>query len=327
MCATSLGWVISGIFEVSAEIVAVQPDALPAPRAIAWFYEWTTWPAFGLSAIFLLLFPTGRPLTARWRVVVWLSLSGVALSIIGEAIHPELRLGGFTNPVGIDAEVAAEAVFVAGICLIFTSLGAAVVSLLLRFRRAHGAERAQLKWLAFVVAAPVGVAAVAALLAAAVDRELAGTIIWMALLGTLIVGIPIATALAILRYRLYDIDVIIRRTLAYGVASVALAGVYLAIVLLLQEAFSSFAGGSDLAVAASTLAAFALFRPVRNRVQALVDRRFYRRKYDAQRTLEAFSARLRDEVELDALETDLAATVDETMRPAHVSVWLREPAR
>ena len=126
-----------------------------------------------------------------------------------------------------------------------------------------------------------------------------------------------------MRYRLYDIDLIIRRTLVYGTATVALAGLYLAIVLLFQQVFSSVAGGGDLAIAASTLIAFALFRPVRNRIQSLVDRRFYRRKYDAQGTLEAFASHVREKVELAALEAELTATADEAMRPAHVSVWLR----
>jgi hypothetical protein len=322
MCGISLSWTILAVAESGAAVNAARPGSLPAATALAWLSQWAVWPAFGLTAIFLLLFPDGRVLSPHWRLAAWVAAAGVVLSVLGEALRPELLVGGIANPVGVDAAGAIEAVRVTGAALLTAGLIAAVLSLLLRFRRATGIERQQLKWLAFVVVAPLPIV----LPIMAVDLDLADDILWGATLFVLLVGIPITTALAILRYRLYDIDLIIRRTLVYGVATVALAGVYLAVVLLLQEAFSSFAGGSDLAIAASTLAAFALFRPVRNRVQGLVDRHFYRGKYDAQRTLEAFSTRVRDEVELGAVETELAATVDETMRPAHVSVWLREPA-
>jgi hypothetical protein len=295
---------------------------VPAAHWFAWLYEWATWVAFGLSAIFLLLFPDGRPLTRRWRVVVWLTVSGIVLSVLGEGLDPDPLYGGFENPIGVEQNGLFEAMRKTGGGLLIASLAATVLSLALRFRRAAGIERQQVKWLAFVVAAPIALV----LPFVAIDRELAGSVLWGATLLALLVGVPIATALAVLRYRLYDIDLIIRRTIVYGVATVALAGVYLAVVLLFQQVFSSFAGGGDLAIAASTLIAFALFRPVRGRVQTLVDRRFYRRKYDAQHTLEAFASCVRDQVELAALERELAATVDETMRPAHMSLWLRQRA-
>jgi hypothetical protein len=319
MCGISLTWVVSGIAENGAEIAAARPGSLPAQQAFAWVYGWAVWPAFGLSAIFLLLFPEGRPLTPRWRFACWLAVSGIVLVFLGEGLHPDRLLGGVANPVGVEEPGLLEAVRTAGLSLLAASLVAAVLSLLLRFRRARGVERQQLKWLAYVVATPIAVV----LPVAVADPNLAGSVLWGGSLLALIVGIPVATAIAILRYRLYDIDLIIRRTLVYGVLSALLAGLYFGIVLVLQEVFSSFAGGSDLAIAVSTLAVAALFRPVRSRIQAWVDRRFYRRKYDAQRTLEAFSARLRDEIDLDALAGELRSVVRETMQPAHVSLWLR----
>jgi hypothetical protein len=214
-------------------------------------------------------------------------------------------------------------------------VGAVVV----RLRRARGDERQQLKWFAYVAALMATGFAVAALslaIAAAGGWDednlptwlgAFGTVGWMTGLLALVLALPVAIGVSVLKYRLYDIDVVINRTLVYGSVTALLAGAYLGLVLLFQLAFSPVTEGSGLAVALSTLAVAALFRPARNRVQRLVDRRFYRGKYDAQQTLEGFAARLREEVDLDALRGELTGVVAETMQPAHVSLWLREAER
>ena len=203
-------------------------------------------------------------------------------------------------------------------CLV--SILAAAIIVVRRFRRSRGDERQQFKWLADERRPPRR------------DAAVRGRFNWTRLarcgLHLSLIALPVSVGIAVLRYRLYEIDVIIRRTLVYGALSALLAGTYVAIVLGLQALFSSFAGGSNLAIAVSTLLVAALFLPVRSRVQRFVDRRFYRRRYDAQRTLEGFGARLREQVDLEALRSDLGIVVEDTMQPAHVSVWLRrEPAR
>jgi hypothetical protein len=192
------------------------------------------------------------------------------------------------------------------------------ISMVLRFRRARGDERQQMKWIALAGAVAAGTIPLMFAAYEVVGQTAADSAIMLS-----VMALPAAAAVAIVRYRLYDIDVVINRTLVYGSLTATLALVYVGSVLLLQLALSGLTDGSGLAVAASTLAVAALFRPVRGRIQKTVDRRFFRSRYDATRTIEAFAARLRDEVDLGALSADLQDVVVETMRPAHLSLWLR----
>ena len=226
------------------------------------------------------------------------------------------------NPLGIGALGRVGGPLTTALLVIgYFVLLAAVVATIVRYRRSRGVEREQFKWFAFA-AALFALVLIASTIASGVYPEALNA---MSIAGLLAggAGIPIAVGIAILKYRLYEIDRIINRTLVYGAVTALLAGLYFAIVIGLQAIFSGLTRGNDLAIAGSTLAVAALFRPARRRIQAFVDRRFYRQRYDAQQTLDAFSQRLRDEVDLDQLATDLGAVVHETMQPAHVSLWIR----
>jgi hypothetical protein len=270
-----------------------------------------------------LYFPNGRPVSPRWNLVAWLALALLpvltALSTFspGEAVYGK----GIPNPLAVEAlRPVADAVnpilFGSYIVLIF----AAAASLMVRFRRSAGEERQQLKWFTYAAAfIPVWF-----LLNSPIERAFPN--LFAVLDALVIAGVPVAAGIAILRYRLYDIDRIINRTLVYGALTAVLAALYLGGVVVLQYAFRVLAGGeTQLAVVASTLAIAALFNPLRRRIQSFIDRRFYRRKYDSAKTLEAFSAKLRDETDLDRLGDDLVFVVHETVQPAHASLWLRPP--
>jgi hypothetical protein len=265
----------------------------------------------------LLLFPDGRLPSRRFRALPWIAGVGiVALSaLVGLSTADEgWRAGG-------DADGRSGTwLAVLGVLsfAVVPALIGSVAAVIVRFRRSSGEERQQLKWLTYGGA----IAAAVVLVAGTVFDEDAGTGV---VIATALASIPFWIGIAILRYRLYDIDVVINRTLVYGALTATLALTYVGSVLLLQLVLSGVTEGSGLAVAASTLAVAAMFRPARTRIQEIVDRRFYRRKYDAQRTLEAFSARLRDQVDLGALNSELSAVISETLQPAHLSLWLRAP--
>jgi hypothetical protein len=224
--------------------------------------------------------------------------------------------------IGIGAGIDPVAAL-GSVAVLFAAL-ASVASLVVRFRRSSGVERLQLKWLTYS-AAIVGLVLLFVIVAEAttgVSDELSNTLVSVS-----IAALPVSMGVAILRHGLFDIDVVINRTLVYGALTATLVGAYVGTVLLLQLALGPLTEDSDLAIAGSTLAMAALVRPLRARIQELVDRRFYRHRYDAARTLAGFGARVRAEVELDALSGELRSVVAETMQPAHVSLWLREAPR
>jgi hypothetical protein len=310
-----------------AAYALAEPGTLVAPLTISSVLGLGNQLALALAPFLFLLFPTGKLPSRRWRPLAWISaLSGVTIVVLVFLFDNPDQVGG---TIGI---VAASVVFV-----IFATIGLSALSLLFRYRRSSGAERQQLKWVAFtaVLAASFLVGQQLAwlgglLVANSFGGELPGLNQSLENLLNVIFNVCLyaGVGIAILRYRLYDIDIIINRTLVYGSLTVSLALVYLGGVLSLQGLLRALTGqGSQLAIVASTLAIAALFNPLRRRVQDFIDHLFYRRKYDAAKTLEAFSARLRDETNIDALNTELLSTVRETMQPEHVTLWLRKPEK
>jgi LPXTG-motif cell wall-anchored protein len=326
-----IGWIFSAIAllaattqlasEYSVYAYTTRAGSLPGAILAAWYGSWPWWLVFALALVFTpLLFPTGRLLSPRWRPVAWLAGAVTAALMMLTAFEANLgTIGGqvIANPIGVAwvANPQTGAVGTTLFGLLILSIVAAFASLVIRFRRSRGEERQQLKWFTFACAL-LPLAAVGDALPAAVGGGL--------VFGALIVFLPVATGIAILRYRLYDIDRLINRTLVYGLLTALLAGVYAATVLVLGQVFGGV--GKDppsWAVAGATLAVAALFQPGRRRIQAVVDRRFNRRKYNAARTVEAFSVRLRDEVDLDALAAELLTVANQTMQPTTMSLWLR----
>ncbi|MBA3702125.1 MAG: hypothetical protein H0W79_04750 [Rubrobacteraceae bacterium] len=294
-----------------AYTLVVEPGSLAAPRSISHVLELGGQVALTLAPLLMLLFPTGRLPSPRWRPLAWISTTA------GAVLLSLVLLFGNPEQVGGAISITAFAIVFA----IFTAILLSALSIVVRYRRTSGAERQQLKWFA-LAAVLIGVVAVGHLLF--LDLLLPEAFLNLLDAAT-ITGLYVAVGIAILRYRLYDIDRIINRTLVYGSLTVSLALVYFGGVASLQGLLRALTGqGSQLAIVASTLAIAALFNPLRRRIQSFIDRRFYRRKYDAAKTLEGFSARLRDETDLDELSSDLERVVREAMQPEHVSLWLRK---
>ncbi|MBA3794547.1 MAG: hypothetical protein H0X19_10505 [Rubrobacter sp.] len=296
------------------------PGSLPGGDWVAWLSSGIWHPAFGFFVFAFLLFPDGRLPSARWRPVAWIAAANYFMGgvlgllwgpLFGEFFpyaEPPFRLPGY---------FVVDVAFGVFLVCNFGLLALSAVSLVLRLRRAAGVERQQLKWFVYAVSLFSLVAPSSVLILG--DGRL---------LVILLPLVPAAAGVAILKHRLFDIDVVINRTLVYGLLTASLAAVYLGGVAITQFGFRFLTGQeqqSQLAVVASTLVIAALFTPLRRRIQELIDRRFYRRKYDAARTVEVFSVRLREETDLEALSEDLVSVVNETMQPAHASLWRREP--
>ncbi len=291
-------------------------------KAAAWYADLSWIPFILVPATFLLLlFPNGHLLSPRWRPIAWCAALGIAGGFVTQGLTPG-PLEDFPqlmNPYGVTSSVLDPLTGLSFLAML-VGIGGSAASLIVRFRRSTGEERLQIKWLALAGAIVAVIFPIALALWDVWGEDASNIAIMLSVLG-----LPLAAGVAILRYHLYDIDVVINRTLVYGALTATLAAAYSGSVLVLQLALGGLTSDSNLAIAGSTLAVAALFRPARNRIQQLVDRRFYRRRYDAQRTLESFSARLRDEVDLSALDAELRGVVAETMQPAHVSLWLRTP--
>jgi len=311
-----------------AQFTTEPPEAIPLLLFLVWLNGWGwIWLIFPLLLI-IQLFPSGRPLSPRWRIVAyatigWAGLFVLALTLsrVYNTIEPPLI--ELVNPYGMlefqQLELLIEVVWIPGLLLL---TGLSLVALGLRFRRADQVERDQIKWLLSAWVLFAGVYIGGGLLGVGGEAGLGGQI-FSFFFNLTVLALPLAIGVAILRYRVFDIDIIIRRTLVYGALTISLGAVYLTGVVILQALFVRLTGAeSTLAVVVSTLAIAALFQPLRRQVQAIIDRRFFRRKYDAQQVLEQFARRAQQESDLDAISADLVRTVQETLEPEGLRLWL-----
>jgi hypothetical protein len=354
-----IGWIFCGmgllygaqrLTEAYADYALLENPAFPGGEYVAWFSSCVWFASLTLGVFLVLLFPDGQLPSRRWRIAAWVAIFGAALATLGTAFMPDYLIITHTyveNPFGVVGVIGGGlttydlfgASRFLGMTLLLTSSLAALTSLILRLHHTRGIERQQLKWFLFA-AVPLTVflglieldLLILNLTYDFTFREVYLLPSWLPVSAVQFVAvfalllIPVFTYIAILRHRLYDIDVVINRTLVYGVLTAALVAVYFGGVAATQAIFRTLTGQEQqpqLAIVVSTLAIAALFNPLRRRTQSFIDRRFYRRKYDARKTLEAFSAKLRDETDLDALSDDLVGVARETMQPEHASLWLR----
>jgi hypothetical protein len=354
--ANPIGWIFCslGLLYTAQRCTVAYADyallgnfALPWGESVAWFSTWIGFANPTLGVFLMLLFPGGRLPSDRWRIVVWVTILGAAITALGVAFMPGILLTHryVDNPFGVVGVIGPKlttfdffgASRFLGMTLLLSSLLAALFSVILRLRHAWGDERQQLKWFMFAAVPTTVLGSLDGLdtIVANFTTDfmfhpvyilyslgLLVPIVYVQVLALLV--LPVCTYIAILRYNLYDIDVVINRTLVYGPLTATLVLLYFGGIVVLQRFFVLLTGQqSTLAVVASTLLIAALFTPLKRRIQGFIDRRFYRRKYDARKTLVAFSDQLRKETDLEALRGDLVGVVRETMQPAHVSLWLR----
>jgi hypothetical protein len=324
--SNTLGWVLAAVGLLAAwgasadAYVDLASDENLLYLVSVWISLWYWFPLLGLTLIFTpLLFPDGRPPSPRWRLVAWGAALSLALVVFLAAFKERIKMPGISmdNPVGIpgieDPEKSTLGTVLLGSLVLFLVL--ALASVVVRYIRSENVQRQQIKWLLLTTALSALMVVFEEITGIELDTEVPFAIS--------IALFPAAIAIAIFRYRLYDIDVIINRALVYGSLTAMLALVYVGGVVGLQYAFRSLTGGeSQLAVVASTLAIAGLFVPLRRQIQSFIDRRFYRSKYDAAKTLEEFGSKLRDETDLESLSNDLVSVVRDTVQPEHVSFWL-----
>jgi hypothetical protein len=322
LCGTGFLTSVRSFAEAYADFgLAGRPGLLPGVEYMAWLASWMGVPvALSATTLLVLVFPDGKLLARAWWIVVWMAVGGAALVAPSMALdpYPTLNLHPIPNPFAFEGSVYDD--FIGplgsiGSVLLLVSLVCAAISILIRVVKGSRTERQQIKWLAYSFALMI------------IGLSLSDVLFFVSVVAFNF--FPIAVGIAVLRYRLFDIDVIINRTLVYGGLTATLGLAYFGGVTVSEMIFRAFTGREEqpqLAIVISTLIIAALFTPLRRRIQHFIDRRFYRRKYDARKTLEAFSTQLRDETDLEALSDNLLGVVRETMQPAHVSLWLRPEA-
>jgi hypothetical protein len=335
----AIGWIFLGIGLSQAlaqlaqvyTLAAYGPGASPLPLApeLSWLSVIAWMPGYVLLlTLSILLFPDGRPPSPRWRPVAWVAWAALALMVVPMALAtwplrgPQLAAAaGASGPPAIASLRIAVTLETVGLVVASATALLSVIGLVLRFRRSRGLERQQLKWFTFAGAIEI-------LLIGSSQFLNVGQAGSLTVLVTLLVAplLPVAAGIAILRHRLLDIDLVIKRTVSYGALTILLVGLEVGGILVLQQALTAIAGEQTqtLAVAVTTLGVAALFQPARRRIQAWVDRRFYRARYDAEQVLAAFASRLRDEISLGRLTDDLSGSVTAALQPASVSIWVRE---